>query len=353
MSTKTTQTTDADLVGLQGKRIAVIGYGSQGRGQSLNLRDSGMNVCLGLRPNGGSWNRAIEDGWQPLSVEDAVKDADLICLLLPDMQQPKVYQEQIAPNLKSGAAVLFSHGFNVLYGAIQVPADHDVIMCAPKGPGAIVRREYENGFGVPCLIAIAQDASGQAKAKCLAYAQATGCGRAGVLETTFKEETETDLFGEQAVLCGGLGDLIKAGWETLVAAGYSPEVAYFECLHETKLIVDLIYEGGLAGMHRFISDTAEYGALTAGPRVITDETRQRMKEILTDIQSGKFAAQWQEEFRNGEVNYRSMLAKELQHDIEKVGKDIRRHFSWLSEKAMDGNSGSPKSTTPTLEAAAQ
>lgn len=355
-SSHTTQTTTADLAGLQGQRIAVIGYGSQGRGQSLNLRDSGMDVVLGLRPEGASWKKAIEDGWQPLPVEEAVQQADLICLLLPDMQQPKVYHDQIAQNLKPGAAILFSHGFNVLYGSIQVPAGHDVIMCAPKGPGAIVRREYENGFGVPCLIAIAQDASGQAKAKCLAYAQATGCGRAGVLETTFKEETETDLFGEQAVLCGGLGDLIKAGWETLVAAGYSPEVAYFECLHETKLIVDLIYEGGLAGMHRFISDTAEYGALTAGPRVITDETRQRMKDILTDIQSGKFAAQWQEEFRNGEVNYRSMLERELQHDIEKVGRQIRQHFSWLADRQMDGSHQKSKTTenqSSAMEATAQ
>lgn len=354
---KTTQTTAADLAALQGQRVAVIGYGSQGRGQSLNLRDSGIDVVLGLRPNGKTWKQAQHDGWSPLTVQAAVQNADVVCLLLPDMQQPKVYAEQIAPNLKAGAAVLFSHGFNILYGSIQVDPAHDVIMCAPKGPGAIVRREYENGFGVPCLIAIQQDASGAAEAKCLAYAHATGCGRAGVLRTTFKEETETDLFGEQAVLCGGLGDLIKAGWETLVAAGYSPEVAYFECLHETKLIVDLIYEGGLAGMHKFISDTAEYGALTAGPRVITDETRARMKEILADIQSGKFARQWQQEFADGEVNYRRMLEQELKHDIETVGKDIRSHFSWLAEKEHttpeSRNTQSQSNQTQTMEASAQ
>ncbi len=345
---KTSQTTVADLAALEGKRIAVIGYGSQGRGQSLNLRDSGLEVVLGLRPNGPTWKQAQQDGWSPMTVEDAVADADLVCLLLPDMQQPKVYSEQIGPNLKPGAAVLFSHGFNVLYGSIKVDADHDVIMCAPKGPGAIVRREYENGFGVPCLIAIEQDATGTSDALCMAYAQGTGCGRAGVLRTTFKEETETDLFGEQAVLCGGLGDLIKAGWETLVEAGYSPEVAYFECLHETKLIVDLIYEGGLAGMHKFISDTAEYGALTAGPRVITDETRQRMRDILKDIQDGSFARMWQKEFADGEVNYRAMLDKELNHDIEAVGKDIRSHFSWLAAK-QDSNPSQPQ----TMEASSK
>lgn len=341
----TTQTTQADQAALQGKRIAVIGYGSQGRGQSLNLRDSGMDVVLGLRPNGKTWNQAVEDGWTPSPIAEAVASADLICLLCPDMQQPKVYNELVAPNLKDGAAILFSHGFNVLYGSIKVAEGHDVIMVAPKGPGAIVRREYENGFGVPCLIAVAQDASGEAEKKCLAYADATGCGRAGVMRTTFKEETETDLFGEQAVLCGGLGELIKAGWETLVEAGYSPEVAYFECLHETKLIVDLIYEGGLAGMHKFISDTAKYGALVSGPRVVTDETRQRMREILKDIQEGRFASQWQAEFNGGEKEYRAMLDRELQHKIENVGQEIRSHFSWLAEKQ--------KSTTPKMEASAQ
>lgn len=344
---KTMQTTQRDLEFLSDKRVAVVGYGSQGRAHSLNMRDSGVDVVLGLRPEGASWQQALQDGWEPMTVEQAVQGADLVCLLLPDMQQPKVFKEQVAPNLKSGAGIMFAHGFNVLYGSIQVPSGHDVLLCAPKGPGSIVRREYTQGGGVPCLIAIDRDDSGQGYQACLAYAQAIGCGRAGVLQTTFQEETETDLFGEQAVLCGGLGDLIKAGWETLVEAGYSPEVAYFECLHETKLIVDLIYEGGLAGMHQFISDTAKYGALTAGPRVITEQTREAMKSLLTDIQSGKFAKQWQSEFDSGEQNYRQMLKQELQHDIEEVGKNLRKHFAWLNPPQPSAN---PQPSTPSTQA---
>ena len=283
---------DVNAKALDGKCVAMIGYGSQGRGQSMNLRDSGINVVVGLRKDGKSWKQAVSEGWSPLTMEEAVKQADLVCMMTPDMTQPKVYRDIVEPNLKPGSTVLFSHGFCVHYGAITVAPENNVVMIAPKGPGGMVRRQYEEGSGVPALIAIHQDPTGDAKDLALAYGWGVGSARAGIIETTFPEETETDLFGEQAVLCGGLSELIVAGWETLVEAGYQPEIAYFECLHEVKLIVDLIYEGGLARMHEFVSDTAAYGDLVTGKRIVTDETRKAMKAVLTDIQDGTFAKNW-------------------------------------------------------------
>ncbi len=282
---------DADLRVLKGKKIAVIGYGSQGRGQSLNLRDSGLDVVIGLR-KGKSWDEATKDGMKVLPVAEAVKKSDIIQILVPDELQGAIYRAEIMPHLSAGKCLMFSHGFNIHFGQIVPPATVDVIMVAPKGPGAMVRRQYEEGKGVPALIAIQQDATGNAHRIALAYAKGIGATRAVVLETTFREETETDLFGEQAVLCGGTTSLIKAGFETLVDAGYSPEMAYLEVLHETKLIVDLIYEGGLTNMRQFISNTAQYGDLTRGPRVIGPEAYEAMQEILYEIQSGKFAREW-------------------------------------------------------------
>ncbi len=318
---------------LRDRRVAVIGYGSQGRGQALNLRDAGVDVVIGGRPGGRSWEQAEREGWEPVAVDTAVRDADVVCLLVPDMEQPGVYRQHVAPSMRSGAAILFSHGFNIHYGAIAPPGGVDVVLVAPKGPGALVRDQFTAGCGVPCLFAVHQDASGRAAEIALAYAHAIGGTRAGVLETTFREETETDLFGEQAVLCGGVTELICAGWETLVSAGYDPQLAYFECAHELKLIVDLIYAGGLARMHEFVSDTAKYGDLSRGGRIITEETRRNMRRVLQEIQDGTFAREWQSEHAAGGRLYAEMLAEDLSHPIETVGAALRQRFAWLRQKA--------------------
>ncbi|MEL7496753.1 MAG: ketol-acid reductoisomerase [Planctomycetota bacterium] len=323
--------TDINLKALEGKCVAMIGYGSQGRGQALNLRDSGVNIVLGLREGGKSWGQAVSEGWEPLTMEAAVKQADVICMMAPDMAQPKIFRDVVQPNLKPGSTLLFAHGFCIHYGAITTDAETNVVMIAPKGPGSMVRRQYEEGSGVPALVAVKQDSTGNAMDVALCYGWGIGASRAGILETTFAEETETDLFGEQAVLCGGLTELITTGWETLVEAGYQPEVAYFECLHEVKLIVDLIYEGGIAKMHEFISDTAAYGDLVSGKRIITDETRANMKAVLEDIQNGSFARQWQEESEAGAPNFKKMMQDDLAHEIENVGRRIRKQFSWIAE----------------------
>jgi len=313
---------DADLRVLKGKKIAVIGYGSQGRGQSLNLRDSGLDVVIGLR-KGKSWDEATKDGMKVLPVAEAVKKSDIIQILVPDELQGAIYRAEIMPHLSAGKCLMFSHGFNIHFGQIVPPATVDVIMVAPKGPGAMVRRQYEEGKGVPALIAIQQDATGNAHRIALAYAKGIGATRAVVLETTFREETETDLFGEQAVLCGGTTSLIKAGFETLVDAGYSPEMAYLEVLHETKLIVDLIYEGGLTNMRQFISNTAQYGDLTRGPRVIGPEAYEAMQEILYEIQSGKFAREWMLENMVNRPVFNALTKADEEHQIEKVGREVR------------------------------
>jgi ketol-acid reductoisomerase len=320
---------DTNPKALDGKRIAVIGFGSQGRAHALNLRDSYLNVTVGLRPGGPSWKQAEQDGFSPARVSEAADGADLIAMLPPDMAQPELFRNDIAPNLKSGAMLLFSHGFNIHYGQITPPASVDVTMVAPKGPGNLVRQQFEMGRGVPCLVAVHQDATGHAFDRALAYAHAIGGTRAGVIKTTFSEETETDLFGEQAVLCGGITELIAAGWETLVEAGYQPEAAYFECLHEVKLIVDLIYEGGFAKMLQFVSETAKYGDLTRGPRVIDEHVRETMKKILTEIQSGAFAKEWILENQAGRPQYTKLLKRDLEHPVEKVGKELREQMSWL------------------------
>ena len=313
---------DADPRILEGKTIAVIGYGSQGRGQALNLRDSGCQVVIGLRP-GGSWQRASEDGFDVYPVADAVKRADVVQILLPDESQAAVYRADIRPHLKENACMMFSHGFNIHYGQIVPPPTVDVVMVAPKGPGHMVRRTYEEGKGVPALIAIHQDSSGEARAIALAYARGIGATRAVVLETTFAEETETDLFGEQAVLCGGVTSLIKAGFETLVDAGYAPEMAYLEVLHEMKLIVDLIYEGGFTKMRDSISNTAQYGDLTRGPRVIGPETHMAMQEILEEIQNGEFAREWMLENMVNRPVFSALTRADEEHLIEEVGKELR------------------------------
>ena len=313
---------DGDLSLLTGK-VAVIGYGSQGHAHALNLRDSGVQVAVGLREGSPSGEEAAAAGLEVTSVADAVKGAQLVSLLLPDQVQPQVFEDHVHANLEPGAAVLFAHGFNILYGRVKPAAGHDVIMVAPKGPGHIVRRLFTEGYGTPALIAVEQDASGSARELALAYAVGIGAGRAGILETTFREETETDLFGEQAVLCGGTAELIRAGFETLVAAGYQPEIAYYECLHELKLIVDLIYEGGLAHMRWSVSDTAEFGDYVSGPRVIDATARERMKAILGDIQSGAFAREWVADMDADETRLKSMRAEAATSQLETVGKELR------------------------------
>jgi ketol-acid reductoisomerase len=309
-------------------RIAVIGYGSQGRAHALNLRDSGFDVTVGLRQGGGSWKQAEADGMKLAAPAQAAEGADIVAVLVPDMAAPAVWRD-IESNIKPGAAALFAHGFNIHYGSIKAPENIDVILVAPKGPGALVRRQFEEGRGVPCLMAVAQDATGRAKARALAYAHGVGGTRGGVLETTFAEETETDLFGEQAVLCGGVTELVLQGFETLVEAGYQPEVAYFECMHELKLIVDLLHEGGMAKMHQFVSDTAKYGDLSRGPRIIDEHTRERMREVLGEIRDGTFAREWQAEHEAGLPRYKALLSADLNHPIENVGRDLRARMSWL------------------------
>src|SRR5438034_5840106 len=312
---------DVDRRALKGARIAVLGYGSQGRAHALNLKDSGCDVVVGVRKGGASWKKARRDGLGVAEPALAVAGADVIAMLVPDLAQKGLYQS-LRKSLKSGAALLFAHGFNIHFRQIKPRPDLDVVLIAPKGPGGLVRRQYSQGRGVPCLLAIAQDASGRAPARALAYAHGIGGTRGGVLETTFAEETETDLFGEQAVLCGGATELVVKGFETLVEAGYQPEVAYYECLHELKLIVDLLHEGGLAKMHQFISETAKYGDLTRGPRVVTDRTKKEMRKILKEVQTGKFAKQWIEENASGRKGYDKLLKEDTNRQIEKVGAEL-------------------------------
>jgi len=323
---------DADKSLLKGKQVAIIGYGSQGHAHALNLRDSGVSVVVGLYDGSPSAERAKEEGLKVMSVADAAKSSDVIMILLPDEKQKKIYTESILPNLRAGQTLMFAHGFNIHFGQIQPPANIDVSMIAPKAPGHRVRELYQDGVGVPALLAVHQDASGHAKQTALAYAQAMGHLKAGVIETTFKEETESDLFGEQTVLCGGASALVKASFETLVEAGYQPEIAYFECMHELKLIVDLFYEGGLAYMRYSVSDTAEYGDYTRGPRIVTAQTKETMKQILKEIQSGEFAKQWIEENEKGRPNFVPMREKEKNHPIEVVGAKLRKMMSFLKPK---------------------
>ena len=333
MAAKVYYEADADLATLRGKTVAIIGYGSQGHAHALNLKESGVEVIVGLRP-GKSWDAATQDGHTVLSVSEASAKGDIIMILVNDEYQATVYKESIEPNLKPGNAIAFGHGFNIHFGQIVPPADIDVFMCAPKGPGHLVRRVYSEGKGVPCLIAIYQNHTGDAKNIALAYSKGVGGTRAGVLETTFQEETETDLFGEQAVLCGGTTALVKAGFETLVNAGYQPEIAYFECLHELKLIVDLMYEAGIAGMRYSISDTAQYGDMTSGPKIIDDHVKQKMQETLERIQSGEFARDWILENKAGRPVFRALDQKDRNHQIEKVGRELRGMMSWVQSKVQ-------------------
>ena len=313
------------------KRIAIIGYGSQGRAHALNLRDSGFEVVIGLRPGGPTEAKAQADGFVVQAPAEAVKDADLVAILTPDMVQKKVYEESVGPNMKPGACLLFAHGLNVHFDMITPREDLDVVLVAPKGPGALVRREYEIGRGVPCIYAVHQDKSGKAEQLALAYAAGLGGARANIIKTTFKEETETDLFGEQAVLCGGASSLVQAGFETLVEAGYQPEIAYYEVLHELKLIVDLFYEGGISRMLEFVSETAQYGDFVSGPRVIDASVKARMKEVLQDIQDGTFTRNWQAEYDAGLPNYRKFQQADKDHPIEQVGQQLRAKMVWLQD----------------------
>ena len=321
---------DVDTSCLKGKPIAIVGYGSQGRAHALNLKDSGHNVVVGARPGGASFDKAAADGLAVKAPDEAVEGAAIVAILTPDTSQPELYRS-LEPRLAEGTALLFAHGFNIHFGQIKPRADLDVVLIAPKGPGRLVRRQYEEGHGVPCLVAVAQDASGKAKALALAYAEGIGGARAGVIETTFAEETETDLFGEQAVLCGGATEMVVAGFETLVEAGYQPEVAYYEVMHELKLIVDLLHEGGLRKMHEFISETAAWGDMTSGPRVVDDHVRKSMQAILDDIRDGTFAKRWIEENDAGKPEYERLMQRDLKHPIEKVGADLRSRMDWLQQ----------------------
>ena len=321
---------DAETALLADRKVAILGYGSQGHAHALNLKDSGVDVVVGLREGSGSKAKAEAAGLRVLPPGDAVREADIVMVLLPDTEQKKVYEADIAPNLSDGNSLAFAHGFNIHFGQITPPDTVDVWMIAPKGPGHLVRRTYEEGGGVPCLVAVGNDATGKAKQIALSYAKAIGGTRAGVLDTTFEEETETDLFGEQVVLCGGLVELIRNGYETLVEAGYQPESAYFETLHEVKLIVDLIYEGGIAAMNYSISDTAEYGEMSRGPRVVTPATKVEMKKILAEIRSGEFAKEWIAENENGRPNFTGMREQISQHPIEKVGAELRAMMPWIA-----------------------
>ena len=323
---------DASLEYLQDKKIAVLGFGSQGHAHALNLKDSGLNVCVGLRPSSNRWSKSEATGLTVKPVGEAVSWADVIMILLPDQNQKEVYDKEIAPNLKPGSTLAFAHGFNIHYKQIAPLQNINVMMIAPKSPGHLVRRTFLEGTGVPCLIAVYQDPSGETKQLALAWAKSLGGTKAGVIETTFKNETETDLFGEQAVLCGGSAELIKAGFETLVEAGYPEELAYFECMHEMKLIVDLYYEGGLSRMNYSVSDTAEYGGMTRGSRLITQETRNEMKKILQEVQNGKFAEEWLKEYKSGMPVMEKLRRENKEHPIEVVGAKLREMMSWLFKK---------------------
>lgn len=343
MKAKVYYNTDANLDSLANKTVAIIGYGSQGHAHALNLKDSGVNVVVGLRKSSSSWNEAEEAGLEVFETAEAAKKGDIIMILIPDQHQADVYKTDIEPHIEEGNALAFAHGFNIHFDGIVPPKNVDVFMVAPKGPGHLVRRVFTQESGVPCLYAIYQDASGKAKETALAYAKAIGGTRAGVLETTFKEETETDLFGEQAVLCGGASELVKAGFETLVEAGYQPEIAYFECLHELKLIVDLMYEGGIEGMYYSVSETAEYGGLSRGDRVIDAGTKKRMQDLLGEVQNGKFAKEWMKESADGLPNLTKMRENLDEHQIEKIGKDLRSMMNWIND---DKKSESNKEAQP-------
>ena len=322
---------DADLEILKPKKLAIIGYGIQGRAQGLNLRDSGLNVVVSDLKGSANWEQAVKDGFKPVDAAEATKQADIIQILTQDDVQAQVYRTAVAPNLNTGNALVFSHGFNIHFNQIVPPNDVDVFMVAPKGPGSLVRRMYEEGKGVPCLLAIFQEYTGKAKSLGLAYARGIGGTRAGVIETTFKEETETDLFGEQTVLCGGVTELVKAGFETLIGAGYQPEIAYFECLHELKLITDMIYETGIQGMRKRVSDTAEYGDLTRGKRIIDVRTRKEMRKILEEIQSGEFAREWISENQANRPVFNALSKRDDTHPIEVVGKKLREMMDWIGK----------------------
>ena len=339
---------DADLSIIQSKKVAVIGYGSQGHAHALNLRESGVkDLVVGLQPNSASKPKAEQEGLKVVTPTEAAKWADVMMILTPDEKQAVMYSNEIEPHTRKGQHLMFGHGFNIHYGLIKPRADMDVSLSAPKGPGHTLRNQYQQGRGLPGLIAIAQDASGVAQAVALSYSKAIGNTRAGVIQTSFREETETDLFGEQAVLCGGATKLVQAGWETLVEAGYQPEVAYYECLHELKLIVDLFYEGGITRMHEFISETAQYGALTRGDYIVDANTRAQMKKVLTEIQDGTFARQWIAEYAAGNANYKAMKQADLDHPIEVIGKKLRANMKWLDSAPA----ASKPMPAPTAEAA--